>query len=218
MREGILPIVITLAVAVVAGNWAHGEDASASEKPLRLYTFDSVSADSGVAESTGTESEPLKYSGSDKLEVVAGRRPDTKAVRLDNGAFQGKPFAPSERGCTVEIWFRKAGQGKQLGNGRTNGMIFCQGSGYWDGMRLSTSYPDRQLGFEIGRPKPANSISARSDFPVPDGVWNHVAVTWDRAAMSIYWNGLLMAIHEYGGDWTPATSFRIGYAGSESVR
>jgi concanavalin A-like lectin/glucanase superfamily protein/parallel beta helix pectate lyase-like protein len=206
----------TCVLAAVGGAASRGiaADAPSSASPLRLYTFEDVSIDSPVAESSGTESEPLKYAGADTLTVVEGRSPERKAVRLDNGAFQGKAFAPSERGCTVETWFRKNGQGAQLGNGRTNGMIFCLGSGYWDGMRLSTSYPDRRLSLEIGRPKPSSSISTQMNLPVPDGVWQHVAVTWDRAEMSIYWNGLLMAVREFQGDWTPASTMRIGFAGS----
>ena len=210
----ILHVACSLALAVGMGSWEMAAEAPASGSPLRLYTFESVSTDSPIAESSGSESEPLKYSGGDTLEVVEGRSPDRKAVRLDNGAFQGKAFAPSERGCTVEIWFRKNGQGTQLGNGRTNGMVFCLGSGYWDGMRLSTSYPERRLSFEIGRPKPSSSISVQMNLPVPDGAWHHVAVTWDRTEMSIYWNGLLVAVREYRGEWTPASTLRIGFAGS----
>ena len=209
VRRLIVTIVLTLATAAVSASHT-----AEPERPVRLYTFESVSTDSAVAESEGSESESLRYTGSDPLEVVEGRLPGQKAVRLDNGAFQGKAFAPSDRGCTVEIWFRKNGQGAQLGNGRTNGMIFCLGNGYWDGMRLSTSYPERRLSFEIGRPKPSSSISTQMDLPVPDGVWQHVAVTWDRAEMSIYWNGLLVAVREFQGDWTPASTMRIGFAGS----
>ena len=182
--------------------------------PLRLYTFESVSVDSPVAASSGSESESLKYGGTDPLAIVPGRSEGNKAVRLDNGAFQGKAFAPSQKGCTVEMWLRKNGQGVQLGNGRTNGMIFSLGNGYWDGMRFSTSYPDRWLSFEIGRPKPSSSISTRTELPLPDGVWHHLAVTWDRAEMSVYWNGLLMATREYRGDWTAAPTFRVGFADS----
>ncbi len=134
----IFHVACLLAVAAGAGSWADAAEGSASgstPSPLRQYTFESVSPDSPVAKSLGTEAEPLKYTGSDGLTIVEGRSSERKAVRIDNGAFQGKPFVPSERGCTVELWFRKNGQGSQLGNGRTNGMFFCLGSGYWDGMR-----------------------------------------------------------------------------------
>ena len=209
-----LYVACSLALATGMGSSAVAADAPASGSALRLYTFEAVSTDSPVAKSSGSESESLKYAGSDKLEVVEGRSPGQKAVRLDNGAFQGKAFAPSERGCTVEIWFRKNGQGSQLGNGNTNGMVFCLGSGYWDGMRLSTSYPERRLSFEIGRPKPSSSISVQMNLPIPDGVWQHVALTWDRKEMAVYWNGLLVAVREYSGEWTDAPSMRIGFAGS----
>ncbi len=185
-----------------------------TSSPLRHYTFDAISAESPVAPSSGSEEEPLSYGGSDSLAIVPGRSADRKAVRIDNGAFQGKSFTPTDRGCTVEIWFRKNGQGAQLGNGRTNGMIFSLGNGYWEGMRLSTSYPEQRLNFEIGRPQPSSSISTQMSLPVPDGVWHHVAVTWDRAEMTIYWNGLLAAVGEYRGEWTATPSLRIGFADS----
>ncbi|NLS97240.1 MAG: hypothetical protein GXX96_34310 [Planctomycetaceae bacterium] len=215
MIQRVLLVVCGLAIAAAAEANAGDRAASdAAPTPLRLYTFESTSPDSPVAESSGAESEPLKFSGKDPLAVVEGRSPERKAVRLDNGAFSGKAFSPSDRGCTVEIWFRKNGQGAQLGNGRTNGMIFSQGSGYWDGMRLSTSYPEQRLSFEIGRPQPSSSISTQMGLALPDGVWHHVAVAWDRAEMSIYWNGLLVAVREYAGDWTPASVLRIGFADS----
>ncbi len=182
---------------------------------LRHYTFESVSPESPVAESSGGEPESLAYGGSDALAVVPGRSPERKAVRIDNGAFQGKAFALTELGSTVEIWFRKNGQGAQRGNdGQTCGMIFSLGNGYWEGMRLWTSYPEQRLSFEIGRPQPSSSVSTQMNLPVPDGVWHHVAVTWDRTRMNIYWNGLLTATNEYRGEWTPASSLRIGFADS----
>ncbi|MHB8901981.1 MAG: LamG-like jellyroll fold domain-containing protein, partial [Thermoguttaceae bacterium] len=206
-----------LAWCGAAGLPADGaQDAAASPipKPLRLYTFETLATERPVAESSGAETAPLAYTGTDKLALVPGRSADRKAVRLDDGTFKAKPIAPSPRGCTVEIWLRKDGQGKQLGNGRTTGMIFSVGNGYWEGMRLSTSYPDQRLSFEIGRPQPSNAVSTQTELPVPDAVWQHVAVTWDRSKMRIYWNGLPVATADYRGEWTDAAELRLGYADS----
>jgi hypothetical protein len=204
----------SLGLFAATGGWAtaQGGETTVPTSPVRHYSFESLSAEFPVVESGGSETSPLRYGGADPLEIVEGRGSGRKAVRLDNGYLQGKAFAPSDQGCTVEIWLRKNGQGSQLGNGRTNGMIFCLGNGYWDGMRLSTSYPEQRLSFEIGRPQPSSSISTQMNLPVPDGVWHHLTVAWDRAEMCLYWNGLLVSTREYGGAWTPASSFKVGFA------
>lgn len=181
---------------------------------VRYYTFESVSLESPAAESLGREKSPLRYSGSDPLAVVEGRAPGRKAVRLDNGRFEGAPFEAPGRALTVEIWLRKHGQGAQLGNGQTNGMILCLGNGYWEGMRLSTGYPGKEVRFEIGRPQPANSVSAQWAFGLPDGVWHHLAATWDGRVMAIYWNGLPVASAEYTGQFTPAKALVVGFGGA----
>ncbi|NOZ19504.1 MAG: hypothetical protein GXP25_00285 [Planctomycetes bacterium] len=180
---------------------------------LRYYTFQTISAEKPVAPSVAGEAEPLTYvPRGEALQVVEGRWPGKKAVRLDKGCFEAKPFAVKGKTFTVECWFRKHGQGAELGNGRTNGMIFAQGTGYWDGLRVFTSYPAKDLRFAIGRPKPKNSIGFTARDSVPDGVWHHLAATWDGKEMRLYLNGLLLDAAEYDGDYTPGGPFRIGFA------
>ena len=171
-----------LGQTAASGDQASRFQAEMQEAPglVRYYTFESVSLESPLAESLGREKSPLRYRGSDPLALVEGRAPGGKAVRLDTGRFEGAPFEAPQRAFTVEIWLRKHGQGVQLGNGQTNGMILCLGNGYWEGMRLSTSYPGKEVRFEIGRPQPANSVSAQWAFGLPDGVWHHLAATWER--------------------------------------
>jgi len=180
---------------------------------VRYYTFESITEEGLVAESTAGESEPLTCVAKESIALVEGCCPGNKAVWLDQGYFQAKPFEVGDKGFTVEIRFRKHGQGTHLGNGRTNGMLFAQGDGYWNGLRVWTSYPSRNLRFEIGRPKPFNAFGLTAEGPVPDGVWHHVAATWDRREMRLYLNGVLLGAVAYDGDYTkPPTPLKIGYA------
>jgi len=181
---------------------------------VRYYTFEDVSVDNPVAKSVAGELQPVKYAGPDPLAVVPGRSPGRKAVRLDHGWFEGQPFDVG-RAASVEMWFRKRGQGNQLGNGLTSGMLLAQGDGWWSGLRIYTRYPQQDLHFQIGRPKPGHAIGLEVDEPVPDDVWHHLAATWDGTAMRLYLNGLLLRTLGYRGPYTlPSGRFRVGFAGA----
>lgn len=114
---------------------------------------------------------------------------------------------------------RKIGYGSLRGNGgRTNGTLLSVGvgwwDGWWDGWRVTTSYPDLVVRFQIGRPAPVNAIHISSG-PLCDGVWQHIATTWDGKRMRLYFNGEVVAEAEYTGDYTNPRSdaqFRVGYA------
>jgi hypothetical protein len=181
---------------------------------VRHYTFETVTPDNPVAQSAAGEREPLTYISKEPLQVVEGRWPGKKAVRLDRACLEGKPFEVRDRSLTVECWFRKHGQGAELGNdGATCGMIFAQGDGYWSGLRLWTDYPARNLIFGIGRPKPGHAFNLSAGDAVPDAVWHHLAATWDGMQMRIYLNGLLLSAAEYAGAYTaPNGPFRVGFA------
>ena len=180
---------------------------------VRYYTFDQTTAANPVAASLGAESEPLTYAGKKPLTLTAGSLPGSQAVQLDEAPLQAKPLAVTDAGFTVEIRFRKHGQGVELGNGNTNGMIFAQGDGYWTGMRVWTTYPDRRLRFELGRPKPASAFGLTAADPVPDGVWHHLAASWDGREMRLYLNGVLLQAAAYAGPYSPpAGPLKIGYA------
>ncbi|MCC6353797.1 MAG: hypothetical protein IT577_07910, partial [Verrucomicrobiae bacterium] len=73
------------------------------------------------------------------LEWVAGRDLGSKVPRLDAGALSAAPFDVGTNGFTVSMWFRVLGPGTLRGNpGSENGTLFSVGSGYWDGVRLTT--------------------------------------------------------------------------------
>ncbi len=180
---------------------------------VRYYTFDQTTAENPTAASQGGEAEPLSYAGKAPLVVTAGSLPGSKAVQLDREPFQAKPLAVTETGFTVEVRFRKHGQGTELGNGSSNGMIFAQGDGYWTGLRVWAAYPDRRLRFEMGRPKPASAFGMTASDPVPDGVWQHLAASWDGREMRLYLNGVLLQAAAYAGPYSPTTApLKIGYA------
>ena len=182
---------------------------------VRYYTFETVSAENPNAPSLAGEPEPLRYVAEEPPVLVEGRWPGKNAVRLDRGFFEAKPFEVRDASFTVEMWFRKHGQGIHLGNGRTSGMLFAQGDGYWNGVRVWTSYPARQLQFEIGRPKPSHAFGLGTSDSAPDGVWHHLAATWDGREMRLYLNGILLEAVAYAGDYTaPSGPLRIGFAGA----
>jgi hypothetical protein len=179
------------------------------------YTFDEITPANPVVPSQGGEGEALTFAGKQPLEVIAGSQPHRRAVELDREPLQTKPLEVTDAGFTIEIRFRQLGQGAELGNGNTNGMIFAQGDGYWSGMRVWTSYPDRRLRFEMGRPKPASAFGVTAPDPVPDGVWHHLAATWDGREMRLYLNGILLQATEYAGPYSPTTApLKIGFAGA----
>ncbi|MBM4034253.1 MAG: LamG domain-containing protein, partial [Planctomycetes bacterium] len=207
--------------------WERHRDALRQRPDIvRYYTFESVAPDAvGGASlprvpSLAGEREALAYvpaggaSLPRVLQVVEGRWPGKKAVQLDAGCLEAKPFEVKDKAFTVELWFRKHGQGAERGNsGWTSGMLFAQGDGYWSGLRVWTSYPARNLVFEIGRPQPGHAFALAASDAVPDGVWHHLAATWDGREMRLYLNGLLLKAAEFAGDYTaPKAPFRVGFA------
>ena len=145
--------------------------------------------------------------------LMPGRRSGEKAARLDQGALVAVPF-PIARAFTVEMWCRSFGPGARRGNsGATNGMLIAVGDGYWSGWRLTVTYPEAVVGFEIGRPQPSSSVGL-SGGALATGAWQHVAASWDGRTMRLYVNGLLVASGPYDGLYTPPTGgqMRIGFA------
>ena len=85
------------------------------------------------------------------------------------------------------------------------------GDGYWSGWRLTVTYPEARIGFEIGRPQPSSSVGIAGGALVSDA-WQHVAASWDGKQMRLYLNGLPIAHGPYDGVYTPASQLRIGFA------
>lgn len=182
---------------------------------LRYYTFEPA-ADGTVANRAGAGG-LLKYKpgqgGSARPEIVDGRWPAKKAVRLDQGAFEGEPFAV-KNAFSVSAWVSLRGQGAMRGNNRsTNGTLFSSGSGYTDGWRLVLQNPARTMDFSIGRPEPLRSFSMHTT-PVVAGPWQNLALTWDGHEMRTYAGGLLIGSGAYDGSYTPAKIMRVGFANS----
>ncbi len=182
---------------------------------VRFYTFEKMSAANQTVASRAGDKTPLKYEGREPIQLGEGPWPGTRAIALDANCLQGKPFAVDDRGFTIEIRFRKRGQGSQLGNGRKNGMLIADGTGYWDGFRISANQPNGQFRFEIGRPKPRSAFGVTATDAVPDDVWHHLAATWDGREMRVYLNGTLLQAASFAGRYTPSRRLlKVGYADS----
>ncbi len=187
---------------------------------LRVYAFDQAAADAVPIPNLGRSAAPLTWSltplpgaPEERFTVVDGMIPGTKAVRLDRGVLSADSVRFSGKALTVEMWFRKNGYGALRGNSAaTNGTLVSMGNGYWDGWRVTTSYPEQTFGFEIGRPAPTGSAGFFHCGPLPDGAWHHLAATWDGAEMRLYLNGSLAGSTAYAGAMLPGDRLRIGYA------
>ncbi len=237
VRQHLLLATVAVALLAMAAHpaWAQQPGGSydqwlthrtaTSEDPsvLRYYTFENVREDGKRVPNLTGKGDDLTFSLARKagappeqLQVIEGRWPQKSAVRLDQGIFSAKPFDVPDRTFTVEAWVRKNGPGAHRGNSEaTNGTLLSIGIGYWDGWRLTTTYPLRTIGFELGRPRPINSIGTTTE-PAADGVWLHLVGTWDGEEMRVYLNGLLAARREHTGSYTPpapGATFRVGYAG-----
>lgn len=203
-------------------SWVHHRDALARDPSIvRCYTFDDMTGSSmQTANLASDKNAALTFrcdaTPSAKPLVISGRWPGKKAVRLDEGFFAGPVCNVFNRAFTVETWFRKNGPGTLHGNaGSSNGTILSVGIGYWDGWRLTTSYPERTIAFEIGRPQPSSAYMVMAA-PLSDSTWHHLAATWDGKEMRIYFDGIRASSGQYAGAYTPpvpGAEFRIGYAG-----
>jgi hypothetical protein len=197
---------------------------------VRLYTFegecDSQQPLANLVDKSGELSLHAAEGRDDpkaELPWVEGRWSQKKAVRLDREFLAAEPLIVLNGSFSVAAWVRTLGMGAIRGNPvATGGTLFSAGSGYSDGWRVTFHYPDQVLGFEIGRQQPPRSIGIQGG-PMSDGVWHHVAVTWDGRAMRIYLDGRMVGSGPYDGPYTlppKGAMLRIGYAnhGWGSVR
>jgi len=148
-------------------------------------------------------------------------------ISLDNSSLSGKALElfkgmneerePICRAFTVEVRFRSLGQGELLGgNNVRNGMIACQGNGYWSGTRLVSNTDSETVSLNIGkRPSCASTSWLNRHFSCSTGSWNHVCATWDGQRMRLYLNGILAGIGEYSGPFVPdGNSWLLGNGGA----
>ena len=206
----------------------HREAMTQDASVVRHYTFDGIrGAADLVPNLAGDRSGPLSFhldaapgAAQGDFSLAPGLSPGRSAVHLDQGYFAAPAPEAAGRAFTAVLWFRKLGQGAHRGNdGSTTGMLLAMGNGYYEGWRVTTAYPSRRIKFEIGRPEGAAGCETEA---VADGVWHHLAATWDGREMHVYLDGELAASGAYAGPYTPPGGtgpfslgqFRIGYAGS----
>jgi tetratricopeptide (TPR) repeat protein len=188
---------------------------------VRYYTLEEGTGEAGdLIPNLAGEDAPLTRGLARQPEEppqrVEGRWPEKQAVRLDRAFLSAPPFAVTDQQFTVEAWVRVNGPGSAPGDQPAQtGTLLSVGIGFWDGWRVTLSYPERPIMFEMGRPAPVNAFAIRSA-TTPDRVWHHLVATWDGRQTRLYLDGLPIARGDYTGDYTPpqpGASFRIGYAG-----
>lgn len=205
-------VLVALVSVVVLFGVVARTGMSQTAQPVRHYVFDRMNDAPMEVTSLGAEHEPIRLSLDRPLALEVGRRQTSGLFVLDDKAYEGRPFDAGS-GFTIEVVFRYFGQGRELGNGRPNGMIFAQGDGYWHGLRLYCDSTTGQLRFEMGRPQPQNAYGISSPIGIPRGVWQHVAVSWDGQQLRLYWNGVPVVSTPYTGPYTaPNGPLRIGFA------
>jgi tetratricopeptide (TPR) repeat protein len=219
-------MVVCLSSALAQGpvfdDWIRCRDNLAQNPDVaRYYTFEEAETAQTPIPSLVGEPEPLTYGvmgeASDEerdVLTVHGRFMEKKAVRLDRGIFSAPQFAVTNGGFSVEAWVRTHGQGALQGDRpEQSATLLSQGNGYWDGWRITLSYPTATYGFELG--KQPGSFGIRAASPAPDGVWHHLVATWDSETVCLYVDGVQAASGIYAGDYAPPAPdgvFRLGYA------
>jgi len=204
-------------------------------RAVRYYTFEGLTdSKSPVKDVKGSGADllfvpfQLKKEKFDDLKIIEGRWPGKPAVRLDQGWYQGAPADIENNQFTVEVWFRRNGPGTQKhtftgSKERADGGILSTANGMTKGWRLVTVYNQRQsLEFFMGNSQYAKSSRLNTHLSVPDGVWQHLAATWDGSEMKMYLNGIPAGSLKYEGPYVKAEKnefFKIGYlyAGVGSV-
>ena len=189
---------------------------------VRYYVFDLAKEPPAPVESLVGPGAALHYSVAGQggpqsnPQRVPGRLAGSQAVRLDRGIYSAPVFPIDNKRFTVVAWVRTHGQGAIKGDSpQQSGTLLSQGNGYVDGWRILLSYPTRTLHLELGHPPHAFDIAAA--MPMLDGVWHHLAATWDSRQATLYLDGLVVASGAYDENYVPPAAgavFRLGYAGS----
>ncbi len=216
--------------------WIARRDALKQDKSVvRYYTFEEVVDSKSIVKDLSGHGGDLKFvaykdkeTGQiyDDLQVIEGRWPEKKAVRLDRGWYETEAYNIENNQFTAEVWFRRQGPGSILpANKRKNGTILSV-SGYSQGWRIVTAYEQSStIGFEIGQPNGATTIYAK--MPLADNVWHHLVVTFDGCNMKMYIDGQLaqctmsarndkketVKAERFTGQYVPSKiPFKIGYS------
>ena len=206
--------------------WLERRDALMQDKSVeRYYTFENVENSRSIVKDLGTNGADLTFvpfrdtkTGEvfDDLEVVEGRWPEKKAVRLDRGWYQGLPSDIKNKEFTVEIWFRKNGPGSLFPRAGKGAYLISAPAGWGAGWRLITEYSPAWLSFDIGIEK--NNVRAKSDKMYSDNVWHHAAATWDGREMKLYVDGTMAASQAFTGEYLASKEpFKIGFRSGGSI-
>ncbi|HNS31471.1 MAG TPA: right-handed parallel beta-helix repeat-containing protein [bacterium] len=216
--------------------WLKRRDALKQDKSVvRYYTFEDVKDGKSIVADLGRNGKNLTYTPYkdpvtkevfDDMQVIEGRWPEKKAVRLDRGFYQGETCNMENKQFSAEVWFRRQGPGSILPASKyINGSILAV-SGYTQGWRILTMYEQpTTLSFEIGQPNGATIASTKT--PLAENVWHHLVVTFDGTEMNIYVNGQLaersmtmrnekkqqVKAERFEGEYVPSKiPFKIGYS------
>ena len=180
--------------------WLKRRDALKQDQGvMRYYTFEDVKDGKSPVADLGKNGKNLTYKPYtepatkevfDDLQVIEGRWPEKKAVRLDRGFYQGEAYNIENKQFTAEIWFRRQGPGSILPASKYKNGSILSVSGHSQGWRILSMYEQpTTLSFEMGQPNGATINSTRT--PLAENVWHHLIVTFDGSAMNIYLNGQL---------------------------
>ena len=247
IRYGFVLVSFLLAFSAAGQEEVHREWLKIRERVKqdksvsRHYTFEDVEDSGSIVEDLSSSGAGLKFVAYkdretkevfDDLEVIEGRWPGKKAVRLDRGWYEGPAVNVKGREFTAEVWFRRQGPGSlpptsvsYLRRKVKNGTILSS-SGYYEGWRIITSYNHYQpLNFCIGQKEGSSWVGTRT--PLPDNIWHHLAVRWSGNNIDIFINGRLVEQQlwvrdkskkdgpdMFTGEYVPTeTPFKIGYTG-----
>lgn len=235
-------IGLTMLLAVVAPaqtegykEWLKRKDALKQDDSVaRYYTFEDVKDSKSTVtdlSSNGKNLAFIPYKDSetgklfDDLQVIEGRWPEKKAVRLDRGFYQGDAVPIQNKQFTAEVWFRRQGPGSIAAASKLKDGTILAVSGYNQGWRIVTNYEQVEtLRFCIGQKEGCASVATKA--ALPDNIWQHLAVTWDGHYMRIYINGKLVEqqtriiadrkrvdVNKFEGEYVNSViPFKIGYS------
>ena len=186
----------------------------------RYYTFEDADRQAvKIANQAGWKGHLAFPENSEQtINPVPGRWQWEKAVRLDTTPLTTPAIDITDNSFSADMWCRLHGPGSVAGpNAGRKGTLLAVNNGFWKGWRLTVSFPDGILDFEIARPRPTGAISLKAGEAVTKSTWHHVAVTWNGEWMRIYVDGLLTAEREHRGSYHAGdafNTFRVGYVGN----
>lgn len=193
----------------------------------RYYTFEGlIDSKSPVKDLTGRGNDlafiPVRAGKKDidDLTIIEGRFPGKTAVRLDRGYYQGPAVEIEKRSFTAECWFRRSGRATIYDEIKSSvGTLLLSGAGgkgwilNYSSARVScvpgTASGDKKNIYFQARARSAN---------VPEGVWQHAALTWDGKEVIFYLNGSIAGRIKHDGEYNKADyPFRVGLHASEKI-